>query len=74
MKPGDLRWFNASLVNNYGSEVVALAGCSFIVLEVKSPPAGMGVPTVKLLIDGRDEEGLSYFWVLENSEVISEAR
>lgn len=34
MKPGDLRWFNASLVPHHGGTVAEFAGCIFMVLEV----------------------------------------
>ena len=74
MKPGDLRWFNASLFNDYNGAVGAAAGCNFMVLEVDYNHAIARGGSVKFLIDGRIEEGWSRLWVLENSEVISEVR
>ena len=73
MKPGDLRWFNASLDNVFdGAEL--FAGCAFTVLEVDYNHALARGGSVKFLIDGRVEEGWSRLWVLENSEVLNEAR
>ena len=69
MKPGDLRRFNDTLAV-VGLE---LAGCTFVVLEVNHNHAEARGGSVKLLIDGRVDEGWSRLWVLENSEVLNEA-
>ena len=71
MKPGDLRRFNDTLGVDVALED-ALAGCTFVVLEVSHNHAEARGGSVKLLIDGRVDEGWSRLWVLENSEVINE--
>ena len=76
MKPGDLRRFNDTLGGDgyVIATYLAFAGCTFVVLEVNHNHAEARGGSVKLLIDGRVDEGWSRLWVLENSEVISETR
>jgi hypothetical protein len=63
MKPGDLRQFkDGKRARDLGR---SHAGRTFMVLR-----EGAGVD---ILIDGRVETGLGYFWVADNSEVLSEA-
>ena len=65
MKPGDLRQFKDSKrARDLGS---THAGRTFVVLGEG------GRHGVDILIDGRVETGLGYFWVADNSEVLSEA-
>jgi len=64
MKPGDLRQFKDSKrARDLGS---SRAGRTFMVLGVDRRPG------VDILIDDRVETDLGYFWVMDNSEVISE--
>ena len=73
MQPGDLRRFNGSVAESLqlGGR---FAGRRFLILEVDCNHALAHGGSVKFLIDGRVEEGWSRWWVLESSEVISEAR
>jgi len=65
MQPGDLRRFKDSKrARDLGS---THAGRTFMVLGVDRRPG------VDILIDDRVETDLGYFWVMDNSEVISEA-
>ena len=68
MKPGDLRRFKDSLIA-LGADHVE--GSTFMVLRVNA--IGLGVADMDILIDGRVETDLGYFWVKDSSEVISEA-
>jgi len=64
MKKGDLRRFkDVERARDLGR---AHAGRTFMVLR---EGAGVGVD---ILIDGRVEVDLGYFWVMDSSEVISE--
>jgi hypothetical protein len=65
MKPGDLRQFkDGKRARDLGR---SHAGRTFMVLR---EGAGAGVD---ILIDGRVEADLGYFWVKDSSEVLSEA-
>jgi len=63
MKPGDLRRFKNG---PYGLDDDGFEGSTFMVLGVDRRPG------VDILIDDRVETDLGYFWVMDNSEVISE--
>ena len=69
MKRGDLRRFKGDMIGSM-SEVL-VGGGTFVVLRVD--PATERIRGVDILIDGRVDEGLGYFWVEDSSEVISEA-
>ena len=65
MQPGDLRRFkDGKRARDLGR---SHAGRTFMVLR-EGACAG-----VDILIDGRVEADLGYFWVADNSEVLSEA-
>ena len=72
MKPGDLRRFNDTLDDDVLGDISA--GCTFMVLGVNYNHAEARGGSVKFLIDGRVEVGWSRVGVLENSEVLNEAR
>jgi hypothetical protein len=65
MKKGDLRRFKD--VERARAPALTRAGRTFMVLREDT---GVGVD---ILIDGRVEHDLGYFWVMDSSEVISEA-
>ena len=72
MKPGDLRRFSdTDAADHY-------EGDTFIVLKVNTADAAArvsgAVSTVDILLNSRIEEGLGYFWVEDNSEVLNETR
>ena len=69
MKPGDLRRFKGDMIGSMSD--VLVGGGTFVVLRVD--PATERIRGVDILIDGRVDEGLGYFWVEDSSEVISEA-
>jgi len=72
MKPGDLRRFRDSLFA-LGADLARRAeGNTFMVLRVD--PATERIRGVDILLDGKLEEGLGYFWVMNSSEAVSEAR
>jgi hypothetical protein len=71
MKPGDLRRFRDSLFA-LGADHVE--GSTFMVLRVTERTEGETWRWfVDILLDGMQEEGLGYNWVMDSSEVISEA-
>jgi hypothetical protein len=71
MKPGDLRQFKDSKrARDLGR---SHAGRTFMVLREEPSARGDLRGGVDILIDGRVETGLGYFWVADNSEVLSEA-
>ena len=72
MKPGELRRLRDNF-HALGAE--HLRGRTFMVLRVNDsascdPPR----PAVDILIDGRVETDLGYFWVKDSSEVLNAAR
>jgi len=68
MQPGDLRRFKDGLI---ALGATHLEGSTFMVLRVHpQPPAFRGVD---ILIDGRVETDLGYFWTADSSEVLSAA-
>ena len=69
MKRGDLRRFKGDMIGSMSEDLVG--GGTFVVLRVD--PATERIRGVDILIDGRVDEGLGYFWVEDSSEVISEA-
>ena len=69
MKPGDLRRFRDSLFA-LGADHVE--GSTFMVLRVDRVTVRSG-GSVDILLGGKREEGLGYFWVEDSSEVINEA-
>jgi hypothetical protein len=71
MKPGELRVFRDSSI--VLSPTDDFERGTFIVLKV-NPMYGTSVRTVDILLDGGIEEGLGYFWVEDNSEVLNESR
>ena len=68
MKPGDLRQFVDSTIV-LGAALDPWPGSTFIVLKVTPYKSGR---TVDILLDGRIEEGLGYFWVESSSESLNE--
>ena len=71
MKPGDLRQFkDGKRARDLGS---THAGRTFMVLREQHGARGVIFDGVDILIDGRVESDLGYFWVADNSEVLSEA-
>jgi hypothetical protein len=72
MKPGDLRRFKDRLGGSGSTERVS--GQLFVVINAQlhsqHPPV---LGSVDILIDGKTEANLKYFWVMNNSEVLSEA-
>ena len=71
MKKGDLRRFRDSLIA-LGADHVE--GSTFMVLRVNDSGCRAGRRlVVDILIDDRVETDLGYFWVMDNSEVLSEA-
>ena len=69
MKPGDLRRFKDSLFA-LGADHVE--GSTFMVLRVDRVTVRSG-GSVDILLDGKREEGLGYFWVEDSSEVVDAA-
>jgi len=69
MKPGELRRFRSSIA--HGADYTE--GSTFMVLRVNAFRHGGG-GIVDILLDGRIEESLGYFWVEDNSEVLNESR
>jgi hypothetical protein len=70
MKPGDLRQFkDGKRARDLGS---THAGRTFVVLRTEPGARGIRYAGVDILIDNRVEVDLGYFWVMDNSEVISE--
>jgi hypothetical protein len=67
MKPGELRKFSDSMIVLSPSD--KYEGSTFIVLKVTPFKSGR---LVDILLDGSVEEGLGYFWVQDNSEVLDE--
>jgi len=71
MKPGDLRRFKDSLI---ALGATHHEGRTFMVLRVNDSAAvGPPRPAVDILIDGRVETDLGYFWVKDSSEVLNAA-
>jgi len=71
VKPGDLRRFRDSLIA-LGADYVE--GSTFMVLCVNESTEGESRWwAVDILLDGKREERLGYFWVEDNSEAVSEA-
>jgi hypothetical protein len=68
MKPGDLRRFKNG---PYGLDNDGFEGSTFMVLRVGAIDADLRV--VDILLDGGLETDLGYLWVMNHSEVISEA-
>jgi len=66
MKPGDLRKFSDSMIAPSPTDN---EWSTFIVLKVSPFKSGR---LVDILLDGSVEEGLGYFWVQDNSEVLDE--
>jgi hypothetical protein len=73
MKPGDLRRFKDGLKGSGSTERVS--GQPFVVINIHphshSPALAPG--RTDFLVGGRIETGWSLRWVMNNSEVISEA-
>lgn len=69
MKPGDLRQFVDSMIVLGATDEALWEGRTFIVLKVTPFKSGR---TVDVLLDGRVEEGLGYFWVEDHSEPVNE--
>ena len=65
MKPGELRRFRDSLIA-LGADHVE--GGTFMVLRVD--PAAYRIRGVDILIDGRVDQDLGYFWVEDSSELL----
>ena len=76
MKPGDLRRFRDGLEGSGRTERVS--GQPFVIINVQPQRQRRGltprVARTDFLIDGRIETGWSLMWVMNNSEVINEAR
>ena len=72
VEQGQLRRFKPATRGARGG--VRLAGQVIVILEVDYNHATAHGGSVKFLIDGRVEVGWSRLWVLENSEVLNEAR
>ena len=73
MKSGDLRQFkDGKRARDLGS---THAGRTFMVLRVNDSASGINPPrpAVDILIDGRVETDLGYFWVKDSSEVLNAA-
>ena len=71
MKPGDLRRFKDSLFA-LGADHVE--GSTFMVLRVgELVEQTARYCVVDILLDGKREAGLGYFWVEDSSEVLNEA-
>ena len=71
MQPGDLRRFRDSLIA-LGADHVE--GSTFVVLCVNESTEGESRWwAVDILLDGKREEGLGYFWVEDSSEAVNEA-
>ena len=68
MQPGDLRRFRDSLIA-LGADHVE--GSTFMVLRVDHVTDR--VRGVDILLDGKREEGLGYFWVEDSSEAVDAA-
>jgi hypothetical protein len=68
MKPGDLRRFKDG---PYGLDNDGFEGSTFMVLRVDHVTERYR--GVDILLDGKREAGLGYFWVEDSSEVINEA-
>ena len=71
MKPGELRVFRDSSIVLSSTDDFERG--TFIVLKVNLTHWG-SVRTVDILLDDGIEEGLGYFWVEDNSEVLNESR
>jgi hypothetical protein len=69
MKPGDLRRFKDG---PYGLVNLGFEGSTFMVLRVDRVTVRSG-GSVDILLDGKREEGLGYFWVEDSSEVVDAA-
>ncbi len=71
MKPGELRRFKEGPYDLY---MPRFEGSTFMVLRVHSYTEGETWRwLVDILLDSKREEDLGYNWVMEGSEVISEA-
>jgi len=71
VKPGDLRRFRDSLIA-LGADYVE--GSTFMVLCVNESTEGESRWwAVDILLDGKREERLGYFWVEDNSEAVNAA-
>ena len=68
MQPGDLRRFKDG---PYGLDNDGFEGSTFMVLRVDHVTERYR--GVDILLDGKREAGLGYFWVEDSSEVINEA-
>ena len=69
MKKGDLRRFKDDMIGSMGPRPES----TFMVLRVNAAAAtGSPCPTVDILLDGKREEGLGYFWVEDSSEAVDE--
>jgi len=72
MKVGDLRRFKDGFLKRLAGD--HFVGSTFMVLRVSSSTEASGrrvvVGAVDILLDGMIEEGLGYFWVEDNSEVV----
>jgi hypothetical protein len=74
MKPGDLRRFKDGLRGSGGTERVS--GQPFVVINIHPYsllPHALAPGRTDFLVGGRIETGWSLMWVMNNSEVISEA-
>jgi hypothetical protein len=68
MQVGELRRFRSFIA--HGADYTE--GSTFMVLRVNAFRHSGGI--VDILLDGRIEESLGYFWVEDNSEVLNESR
>jgi hypothetical protein len=68
MQPGDLRRFKTAI-----GEQLRPVGQFIVILEITKPRSAHPAQ-VSFLCDGQVEEGWGYPWVMDNSEVINEAR
>jgi hypothetical protein len=68
MKKGDLRRFNGPLTGVTGFSV----GDLFVILDIVQPRSAFP-QQVTFLVGGQVEEGWGFPWVMNNSEVLSEA-
>ena len=78
MKTGELRRFNDALAGldefDEAADARTWPGCHFLVLEVDCRHSTAHGGSVKFLIDGQIEGGWSLTWIMNNSEVLNEAR
>jgi hypothetical protein len=73
MQPGDLRRFKDGLRGS--GRTVRVSGQPFVVINIHphSHPPALAPGRTDFLVGGRIETGWSLMWVMNNSEVISEA-